>query len=895
MRGVNLTANNGAIRFETPSSTPSTTSGERLLYVNSSNQLIFDDGSSATTLGSAGGVSNFSLNDAYDDGSTITVDSAAVTFNSSVATSAIQITASAGADITGTSSTWSFSRAGALTCVSIADSATNATLQVDGNGTGGVNIGSTSTGGITLGANTTLASGVTITQTGTAGSTVHTVTAGDVVLSDGSIAITDADNAASFAITNATATTADVATITANGLTTGSALLVTSSGTVTSAGEGVVNVVGSGVTTGSLLKLDATEATLNGGYYIQCYDDTATGNVFLVGEDGATTITGAGGSNVISVTAGDVVLSDGSITVTDADDATSLSITNDSAAAASLVEFIGSGTFTGTGSAAFLSIEPTGLTSGDAVNIQVDAGVTGSALRLASTGIVTGAGAALEIVYDAATTAGASAGQGIVQVSADGLTTGAALNVESLSNEVMTSGVLAHFDHSASGTTVAAKTGSVVAIDSSITESGTSTQDYDVLGITRTSIHDTAGTLTAQGSILRLALTSTETGATLTDTVVGLEVVMNATGTGDGLDVTHSATAGRGLDINVAATSVPGVDIDGTGVKANNVGELDVANSGATAAGGSILRVTNTGTPAAGTSYLVDFDYSGATMTNNPDCLYVAHGGTGRIAHFTSSGLSASASPGVDIESTNAGAVGAVLRLFHQGGSQANSDVVGRIIWTGEDDAAADEIYGTIDVVPSDVAAANPDSDMNFSVDVAGTLTQRLQVSGAVNGIEVGDGSAAAIVSSNGAQDLVLETNNGTNSSTITITDAANGDISFAMNGTANLNLQNVNFETGSETTTATITWGDSHGQVVFCTSAGGAYSITLPAVATVAAGGWYTFVKTDAVANAITLDGNASETIDGSTTFAGLDAQYDTVTIMTDGSAWYIISRDIT
>jgi hypothetical protein len=48
----------------------------------------------------------------------------------------------------------------------------------------------------------------------------------------------------------------------------------------------------------------------------------------------------------------------------------------------------------------------------------------------------------------------------------------------------------------------------------------------------------------------------------------------------------------------------------------------------------------------------------------------------------------------------------------------------------------------------------------------------------------IGTGSAAATITTSGAQDLVLDTNSGTNSGTITITDAANGDITIAPNGT---------------------------------------------------------------------------------------------------------------
>ena len=41
-------------------------------------------------------------------------------------------------------------------------------------------------------------------------------------------------------------------------------------------------------------------------------------------------------------------------------------------------------------------------------------------------------------------------------------------------------------------------------------------------------------------------------------------------------------------------------------------------------------------------------------------------------------------------------------------------------------------------------------------------------------------------------------------------------------------------------------------------------------------------------------MDGNASETIDGSTTFAALDAQYDTVHLIATASEWIIADRDI-
>lgn len=72
------------------------------------------------------------------------------------------------------------------------------------------------------------------------------------------------------------------------------------------------------------------------------------------------------------------------------------------------------------------------------------------------------------------------------------------------------------------------------------------------------------------------------------------------------------------------------------------------------------------------------------------------------------------------------------------------------------------------------------------------------------------------------------------------------------------------------------------------------ARTLTLPAVATVRGGGMLRVVKTSAAAFAVTLDGNASETIDGATTLATIDAQYDVAHLLCTGSEWIVLSRDI-
>ena len=80
----------------------------------------------------------------------------------------------------------------------------------------------------------------------------------------------------------------------------------------------------------------------------------------------------------------------------------------------------------------------------------------------------------------------------------------------------------------------------------------------------------------------------------------------------------------------------------------------------------------------------------------------------------------------------------------------------------------------------------------------SGTNSSSIAITDAANGnisfipngtgeIVIGSGSSAGKITSSGAHDLVLDTNAGTNSGSITITDAANGDISFAPNGTGKI------------------------------------------------------------------------------------------------------------
>lgn len=75
---------------------------------------------------------------------------------------------------------------------------------------------------------------------------------------------------------------------------------------------------------------------------------------------------------------------------------------------------------------------------------------------------------------------------------------------------------------------------------------------------------------------------------------------------------------------------------------------------------------------------------------------------------------------------------------------------------------------------------------------------------------------------------------------------------------------------------------------VITCDATSAAFTVTLPA-ATGVTGIIYHIKKTDVSANAVTVDGASSEVIDDSTTIS-LASQYDSVTIICNGTAWFIL-----
>lgn len=85
-----------------------------------------------------------------------------------------------------------------------------------------------------------------------------------------------------------------------------------------------------------------------------------------------------------------------------------------------------------------------------------------------------------------------------------------------------------------------------------------------------------------------------------------------------------------------------------------------------------------------------------------------------------------------------------------------------------------------------------------------------------------------------------------------------------------------------------TITIGDAT-KLIAVDASGGAITITLLAATTAGNGFEVTVKKTDSSANAVTVDGNGSETVDGAATNVLAD-QYASATYRCDGSNWHVV-----
>ena len=85
----------------------------------------------------------------------------------------------------------------------------------------------------------------------------------------------------------------------------------------------------------------------------------------------------------------------------------------------------------------------------------------------------------------------------------------------------------------------------------------------------------------------------------------------------------------------------------------------------------------------------------------------------------------------------------------------------------------------------------------------------------------IGSGGASATLTTSGTHDLILDTNKGTNSGNITITDGANGNISLTPNGSGNVVLDGISFPNADGSADQVLKTNGS-GALSFGTAGGG-------------------------------------------------------------------------
>jgi len=325
------------------------------------------------------------------------------------------------------------------------------------------------------------------------------------------------------------------------------------------------------------------------------------------------TMAGVDGSNILVLTAGDVSVANGSVTVVDTDNAVSIALTNNTVTTAGLIAVTSTSLTTGDGllmtangltSGNMISLVTTasGLTSGKYISVN-DGSVRWSIAADGATLIATGVNStkALEIT-------GIQTSENVITVTSSGVTADdkAIMLINSSGNSAAGSNQIRI---APSGTPVEASVGiefvgasklmramvldgdsvdnSVVAINGG----GALASDKAVLEVTND------GNLASGGNLARFSIGGTPNAA-----AIGIEVV----GAGKALTALYVDS-----DPTASSTAV----INGGGVLTNGFAVLTVSSDGALASGGNTFKVATAGTPASGAMY-AEFDFTGITDTN---------------------------------------------------------------------------------------------------------------------------------------------------------------------------------------------------------------------------------------------------------------------------------------
>jgi hypothetical protein len=93
--------------------------------------------------------------------------------------------------------------------------------------------------------------------------------------------------------------------------------------------------------------------------------------------------------------------------------------------------------------------------------------------------------------------------------------------------------------------------------------------------------------------------------------------------------------------------------------------------------------------------------------------------------------ITADATPIMTYKSSDAGALGPVLKIEHDSASPADNDVIARHSYYSDDSGGASSENARLDVVITDVTATSEDAEFQFSAMTAGSLAKSITIDGA--------------------------------------------------------------------------------------------------------------------------------------------------------------------
>jgi hypothetical protein len=608
-KNINLTK--GLLRFgavQGIASTPFDTSSYGL-YVNSSGNLAYSKLGAVTVLGGGGGgAGTWETLFLADSTFTITPDVTwTIAGNRVTATDVLTLTntggasgdvlkiqnSGTGADISGTDDLWTISVAGAATFAGV---------------TPGGDITSTATA-----IDWDLADNNASALSFDAGAAAGIL---EIVTTDGSELVKFGKN---IQVTDGIATCISTSNTVSN-------ILVTNN-TVTTFGanadsSGVVVIRSTSLTTGALLQLQATEGTLNGGFYLVARDVTGSANVFTLAEDGKVTIAGADGSDMLVITAGDATVG-GSLALTDNDNAASFTVTNNTATSASVVVIAGSGVFTGSTTSSFMTISPSGITTGTAIYIPADTLTTGKLIDITVDGLTTG-----EVIDINHTTSVIADGGSIIRVTSTGIDTGGATNgtLLDLKSTAQLAGTLVRLDSIATtgtmmsmiGTGIMTTTGNVLTVTANSATTAAGLVRINANGLTSgigMVITSSTTVLTGAGRLFRVDHTGNAGDAS----GVVAEIASAAADETVVFRVTGSAALAAGVLVDLSAAALTtGTVLDMGGLAAITTGKgIVLAASGTTRTDGILVDISCASTAATATGRMLLVNHTGITSTSS--------------------------------------------------------------------------------------------------------------------------------------------------------------------------------------------------------------------------------------------------------------------------------------